>query len=93
MLHPQLPYFLGDPSMFKKGDKYRFVHFRTCGGHVDSRGGQKGIALEGAEIYVSDFPCPPCAKTIARAGLKRCYFFKGYGVLDGEEILKNLMWK
>ena len=90
MLHPQLPYSLGDPrSIFKKGINIGLSTSEHAEAMLIAEAAKKGIALEGAEIYVSDFPCPPCAKMIARAGLKRCYFFKGYGVLDGEEILKK----
>lgn len=90
MLHPQLPYSLGDPrSIFKRGINIDLSTSEHAEAMLIAEAAKKGIALEGADIYVSDFPCPPCAKMIARAGLKRCYFFKGYGVLDGEEILKK----
>jgi dCMP deaminase len=39
-------------------------------------------------MYVTDFPCPPCAKLIAAAGVKRLYFREGYAVLDGESVLE-----
>ena len=39
-------------------------------------------------MYVTDFPCPPCARLIAAAGISRLYFRDGYAVLDGEEILR-----
>jgi dCMP deaminase len=40
-------------------------------------------------MYVTVFPCPPCAKAIAHAGIKHLYCGGGYGVLDGEDILKG----
>jgi dCMP deaminase len=49
---------------------------------------KKGIALDGAEIFVTTFPCPVCAKQIAVSGIKKVYYAKGYAVLDGLEILK-----
>lgn len=49
---------------------------------------KKGIALDGAEIFVTTFPCPVCAKQIAISGIKKVYYAKGYAVLDGLEILK-----
>ena len=39
-------------------------------------------------LYVTDFPCPPCAKLIAAAGVVRLYFRTGYAVLDGEQVLE-----
>jgi len=50
---------------------------------------KRGISLEGTNLYVTDFPCPPCAKLIARSGITRLYFSRGYAVLDGESTLKN----
>lgn len=50
---------------------------------------RKGIALEGADIYVSTFPCPNCAKLIATSGIRACYFVEGYAMLDGYSILKS----
>jgi dCMP deaminase len=40
-------------------------------------------------LYVTVFPCPPCAKLIAYSGIKNVYCGGGYGVLDGEDILKS----
>jgi len=50
---------------------------------------KKGIVLEGAEIFVTTFPCPVCAKQIAISGIKKVYYAKGYAVLDGLEILRS----
>lgn len=51
---------------------------------------KKGLSLEGAEIYVTTFPCPTCAKLIAEAGFKKVYFKDGYSLSDAEDILKNV---
>ena len=40
-------------------------------------------------MYVTDFPCPPCAKLIAAAGIARLYFREGYAVLDGSDVLEG----
>ncbi len=50
---------------------------------------KQGLALEGAEMYATTFPCPVCAKQIAAAGIKKLYYAKGYAVLDGLEILQT----
>lgn len=50
---------------------------------------KRGVALEGAEIYVSTFPCPTCAKLIAQSGIRTCYFVEGYAILDGYRVLKS----
>jgi len=47
------------------------------------------ISLLEADIYVTTFPCPPCAKLIAYSGIRRLFYADGYAVLDGEDILKS----
>jgi dCMP deaminase len=39
-------------------------------------------------MFVTDFPCPPCAKLIAGAGIAKLYFVEGYAVLDGQDVLE-----
>ncbi len=63
--------------------------------HRDARGGapdrrrraRPDASTQGAELYVTDFPCPPCAKLIAAGGIARVYYRTGYAVLDGEDVL------
>ena len=50
---------------------------------------RKGVSTEGADVYVTTFPCPTCARSIIEAGFKRVFYQKGYSVLDAEEILKG----
>ena len=84
------PYINGDPrNNFHKG-----VHLEL-GTSIHGEAGaiaqaaKEGISLDGTEIYVTTFPCPPCAKLIACSGIKKIYYRSGYGVLDGENILKQ----
>ncbi len=48
---------------------------------------RRGLATDGAEMYVKVFPCPPCAKAIVAAGIRRVYYSEGYSMLDGETVL------
>jgi dCMP deaminase len=48
---------------------------------------REGTSTKSAVMYVTDFPCPPCAKLIAAAGIAKLYFRTGYAVLDGEDVL------
>jgi dCMP deaminase len=63
---------------------------------IVARAARDGLSLRGAEIYVSTFPCPACARLIAGAGFTKCYFAGPYAVLDGDEILRaagvELIW-
>ncbi len=86
---PLAAYVAGDPrSNFFKG-----VHLElSLAAHAEARiiaaAARVGQALEGAEMYVTDFPCPPCAKLIAGAGVSRVYYRQGYAVLDGVDVLQ-----
>lgn len=53
-----------------------------------SAAAKAGIPLKGADLYVTTFPCPVCAKMVAAAGFKRCFFKDGYSQLDGARVLK-----
>lgn len=84
------PYYEGDARMFfKKGLNIGLTTDQHAESVIISEAARKGIALEGADLYISTFPCPPCAKIIAASGIKRCYFSTGYAMLDGERILKD----
>lgn len=81
---------LGDPrNNFNKGldiDKSIFIHAEA---KLIAEAAKEGVKLEGLDLYVTTFPCPTCAKLIAFSGIKRLFFTEGYGVLDGENVLKT----
>jgi len=43
---------------------------------------RNGVSIEGAEIYVTNFPCPICARMIANSGIKHV---KVFGTYPGED--------
>jgi len=43
---------------------------------------RNGVSIEGAEIYVTTFPCPICARMIANSGIRHVKVFGSY---PGEE--------
>ncbi len=83
------PYVLGD-----------IRDFIESGGHSDvssaihaekamiSSAAKRGIALEGADLYVSTFPCSGCAQMVAFSGIRRCFFGGGHANFNGEKILR-----
>lgn len=86
--HHLSAYAVGDP----RSNFYKGVHLElTTSTHAEARliaeAAREGRATQGAVIYVTDFPCPPCAKLIAAAGVARVYFRDGYAVLDGQDVL------
>ncbi|HVN26384.1 MAG TPA: deaminase [Candidatus Paceibacterota bacterium] len=85
------PNIFGDPrSNFDAGeaqykDLGKFIHAEA---QLIAIAAKKGIPLDGASLYVSTFPCPACAKSVAVAGIKEVFYAKGYSLLDAEDILK-----
>lgn len=47
-----------------------------------------GASTEGADIYVSYFPCLQCTKTIIQAGIKNLYYLYDY---NNNEYAKDLL--
>lgn len=50
---------------------------------------RKGVALEGATLYVTLSPCLSCAKLIINAGISRVYYLEPYRDLSGIELLEK----
>ncbi len=83
------PYFNGDPrGTFHKGEYIELSTAIHAESSLVAEAAKKGISLDGAELYVTTFPCPVCAKLVAAAGIKKVYFSEGYAMLDGESVLK-----
>ncbi len=53
---------------------------------VIAKAASQGMAVNGASIYVTSFPCPDCSNLIAEAGIKRCYFKDGYSQLSSLDV-------
>jgi dCMP deaminase len=88
--HPLSPYAVGDPrANFHKGVALELSTATHAEAQLIAAAARTGRATEGAVMYVTDFPCPPCAKLIAGAGVARVYYRSGYAVLDGEDVLRE----
>jgi len=88
--HPLAPYAAGDPrANFHKGVALELSTAQHAEARLIAAAAREGRATDGAVMYVTDFPCPPCAKLIAAAGVSRVYFRTGYAVLDGEDVLRE----
>ncbi len=86
----QMPYVNGDPrGNFHKGEHIDLSTALHAEAGLIAQAAKKGVSLENAEMYVTTFPCPNCAKLIAYSGIKKVFFQEGYAMLDGESILKS----
>jgi dCMP deaminase len=83
------PYFSGDPrDVVTAGTKPEIATSIHAEQAVIAYAARHGIALRGADLYVTTFPCPPCANAIAFAGFKRCFFRTGHASVAGRAVLK-----
>jgi len=86
--HPMSAYAAGDPrSNFYKGVHLELSTATHAEAALIANAARRGLPTEGATLYVTDFPCPPCAKLIAGAGVSKLFFREGYAVLDGRDVL------
>jgi dCMP deaminase len=80
----------GDPrSNFDAGQHqeiYTSIHSEAS---LIAQAAHDGVSLSGADIYVTTFPCPNCARLIVKSGIKRLFYSKGYSLLDAEKILNH----
>jgi dCMP deaminase len=85
------PYIHGDPrDVLRPGEKSELasvIHAEQL--IVAKAAADANLSLEGANLYVTAFPCPLCAKLIAASGITRCCYETGSASLDGENILKS----
>jgi dCMP deaminase len=91
------PYLDGDPrDSFSRGVRTDLSTALHAEAAVIAESARRGVSLAGADLYVTTFPCPSCARLIAAAGLRRCFFAGPYSVLDGEGVLRaagvQLFW-
>jgi dCMP deaminase len=84
------PYINGDPrNNAKRGIDIEISTAHHAEAGVISLAAKSGIALAGADLYVTTFPCPPCAYLIAGAGFSRLFFAGGYSILAGDQVLRK----
>ena len=87
--HRLSAYAAGDPrSNFFKGVGLELSTATHAEARLIADAAREGRSTAGATLYVTDFPCPPCAKLIAGAGIAKLLFRQGYAVLDGHEVLE-----
>lgn len=85
----QQSYVDGDArALFHAGEQIELTSAIHAEASLIAHAARAGIALEGTELFVTTFPCPPCAKLVAASGITKMYFSEGYAMFDGELILQ-----
>lgn len=86
--HRLAPYAAGDPrANFTRGVNIEISTATHAEARLIAQAARAGRATDGATLFVTDFPCPPCAKLVAGAGIARLCYERGYAVLDGIDVL------
>lgn len=84
------PYLVGDVrQLFHRGEYLDYSTAEHAETSVIAEAARRGTPTRGAQLFVTTFPCPYCARLIAHAGISELYYAEGYATLDGEEILKQ----
>jgi len=80
----------GDPrNIYNRGVNIETSLFTHAEAALIAQCAKAGISTNDASLYVTTFPCPACAKLVARSGIKKLYFAEGYAVLDGKRVLES----
>ncbi|OHA94515.1 MAG: hypothetical protein A3E02_02575 [Candidatus Zambryskibacteria bacterium RIFCSPHIGHO2_12_FULL_38_34] len=80
--------FRGDPrSNYTRGINIELTLVEHAERVIIGEAARHGIMVSGCDLYVTTFPCPPCAYQIVHTGIKRCFFKYGYSILEAEENL------
>lgn len=86
----QNPYIFGDPrANSSRGLAIEVSTAMHAEQVVIAAAAKQGISLKNADLYVTTFPCPYCARLVAYSGIKRVFYEEGYSVLDGAEIMRG----
>lgn len=84
----QSAYVYGDPrSNFGPGERIDATLSLHAEAGLIAEAARRGISTAGCDVYVTTFPCPPCANILAKAGIQRLYFSEGYSLVAGAESL------
>lgn len=85
-----VPYIDGDPrNNFGPGEYIEVSTALHSEPASIARAAKLGFPLEGADMYVSTFPCAGCAYMISETGIRRLFFTGGYSNLNGVKALSD----
>jgi dCMP deaminase len=88
--HNMEVYFSGDPrSNFQAGQYIEHSVAEHGEATMIAKAARQGIETDGSSMYVTVFPCPPCAYAIMNAGIKTLYFREGYSLVESAEKLRE----
>lgn len=89
--HEQIVATFGDPrSIFKSGVQTDLSHGDHAEHVVVGEAARTMFGTDDSTLYLTTFPCLPCARLITRAGVKRLFYRDAsYGLLDADNELRS----
>jgi dCMP deaminase len=85
----QSAYLEGDPrSNFEQGQYIECSSALHAEAGIVAEAARRGLSMDGCYLYVTTFPCPPCAYLCAHTGIRRLYYADGYSLVAGAETLQ-----
>ncbi len=86
----QTPYLVGDPrSNAEQGIAIEVSNASHAERRVQAIAAREGISTKGCDLYVTVFPCQPCALSWTESGIRRLYYRDGYTNLEGGNALET----
>lgn len=86
----QTPYLYGDPrSNFEPGECIDVSTALHAEIGIIAEAARTGLQMKGCDLYVTTFPCPPCASACANSGIRRLFYTDGYSLVEGANILQS----
>jgi dCMP deaminase len=76
-----------DIEGIKSGERLELCYCLHAEQNALMQAARNGVSIEGAEIYVTNFPCPICARMIANSGIKRVCVFGYYPGEDRSRLM------
>jgi dCMP deaminase len=85
----QSAYHYGDPrSCFEAGQRIDVSAALHAEIGIVAEAARRGLSMAGCDLYVTTFPCPPCASACASTGIERLFYAEGYSLVAGAEVLE-----
>lgn len=85
----QSAYCFGDPrSNCEPGRNIELSNALHAEAGIIAEAAHQGICTTNLSLYVTTFPCPPCAYLCAFSGIRRLYYAEGYALVAGAEVLQ-----
>jgi len=79
---------LRESANVPSGERHELCRALHAEQNVIVQAAYHGIAIAGATLYCTNFPCVICAKMLINAGIKKIYYKEGYPDPLSSEMLK-----